>query len=73
MVADCAGLLNIPFFNVHSAADNMVQEYLENKFEEAQPKTLNDIVEALMTEPEYRQATRPASSSAARTPAAGRS
>ena len=58
MVADCARLLNIPFFNIHSAADNMVQEYLENKFEEAQPKTLDDIVNALMTEPEYRQAAR---------------
>ena len=58
MAADCARLLNIPFFNIHSAADNMVQEYLENKVEETQPKHLSDILDMLMKEPEYRQAAR---------------
>ena len=56
--ADAARLLGIPFFNIHSAADNMVQEYLETKIEEASPKYLGDIVDMLMKEPEYRQAAR---------------
>jgi len=56
--SDTARLLNIPFFNIHSAADNMVQEFLENKVEEKCPRRLEDIVDMLMEEPEYRQAAR---------------
>ncbi|WP_400240108.1 hypothetical protein [Methanomethylophilus alvi] len=52
--ADAARLLGIPMFNIHSAADNMVQEYLENKIKEAEPKRLQDVIDLLMTEPEYR-------------------
>ncbi len=51
--AETAELFNIPLFNVHSAADNMVQEYLENKIAMADPKRLGDIIDALMEEPEY--------------------
>lgn len=56
--ADAARLLDIPFFNVHSAADNMVQEFLEKRLEEKQPKYLKDIVDMLMEEPEYRYAAK---------------
>ena len=55
---DAARLLGIPLFNVHSAADNMVQSYLTGLFEEARPRTLEDIVDILMKEPEYREAAR---------------
>ncbi|MBQ4368502.1 MAG: hypothetical protein II805_01865, partial [Candidatus Methanomethylophilus sp.] len=56
--ADTARLLGIPFFNVHSAADNMVQEFLEKKVEERCPRRLEDIIDMLMEEPEYKQAAR---------------
>ena len=56
--ADSARLLGIPFFNVHSAADNMVQEFLEKKVEETSPKYLGDIVDMLMEEPEYKYAAK---------------
>ena len=56
--ADAAGLLGIPLFNVHSAADNMVQAYLTDLFEEKEPERLGDIVDALMGEPEYREAAK---------------
>ena len=56
--ADTARLLGIPFFNIHSAADNMVQEFLEKKVEERCPRRLEDIIDMLMEEPEYKQAAR---------------
>jgi hypothetical protein len=56
--ADTARLLGIPFFNIHSAADNMVQEFLEKKVEERCPRRLDDILDMLMEEPEYKQAAR---------------
>ncbi|MCQ2084699.1 MAG: hypothetical protein MJZ21_00960 [archaeon] len=57
-VADSARLLNIPFFNVHCPADNMVQDYVMNLLEQTQPKRLGDIVDMLMKEPEFKQAAR---------------
>ncbi len=55
---DAARLLGIPLFNVHSAADNMVQWYLTELFERERPRTLGDIVSVLMREPEYREAAK---------------
>ncbi|MDO5861274.1 MAG: hypothetical protein Q4Q58_00470 [Thermoplasmata archaeon] len=55
---DAARLLGIPLFNVHSAADNMVQDYLTRLFESRGPRTLGDIVDILMAEPEYREAAK---------------
>lgn len=52
--AEAAEMFGIPLFNVHSAADNMVQEYVEDIFYEARPRTVGDIVDTLMKEPEYR-------------------
>ena len=51
--ADAARMLGIPMFNVHSAADNMVQDYLTRLMDERAPRTLGDIVDVLMGEPEY--------------------
>lgn len=56
--ADAARLLGIPLFNVHSAADNMVQTYLADLFGKTEPKRLGDVVDALMGEPEFREAAR---------------
>ncbi len=52
--ADTAELLDFPLFNVHSVADNMVQEYLEKKIHDAGPERLGDIIDLLLTEPEFR-------------------
>lgn len=50
---DAARLLNFPFMCVHTPADNMVNTFLEKLFAEKQPETVGDVVEVLMTIPEY--------------------
>ena len=55
---DAAKLLGIPLFNVHSPADNMVQDYLEVPFSEKVPYRMSDIIDTLLTEPEFRSAAR---------------
>lgn len=56
--ADAARLLGIPMMNLHSPADNLVQEFLEQKVAAAEPKHLSDLTALLMKEPEYQQAAR---------------
>ncbi len=55
---DAAKLLNIPIFNLHTVADNMVQKYLSDRVAEAEPKYLSDIIDALMREPEMQVASK---------------
>ncbi|MCL2333408.1 hypothetical protein [Candidatus Methanoplasma termitum] len=55
---DAARLLDILMFNIHSPADNMVQLYLEDLIEKAEPKYLEDIIDLLMTEPEFKLASK---------------
>lgn len=55
---DAAKLLGFPLFNVHSPADNMVQDYMTGMFEDAQPRTLGDLIDVLYKEPEFREAAR---------------
>ena len=55
---DAAKLLGIPLFNIHSPADNMVQDYLEVLFSEKVPYRMSDIIDTLLTEPEFRSAAR---------------
>ena len=55
---DAAKLLDIPIMNIHSPADNCVQKFLENEFEKAKPEVLEDIVNLLMTIPEYQMAAK---------------
>lgn len=50
---DAARLLNIPFMNIHTPADNCVQRFLEDLFTEKEPKTVGDIVRLLKEIPEY--------------------
>ena len=55
---DSAKLLEIPLCNIHTPADNMVQDYLTRKFDETQPRRLRDLVDVLYTEPEFREAAK---------------
>jgi len=55
---DAARLLNIPLLNIHTPADNMVQRFLENLFEKEKPRYLGDVIDLLMTIPEYREASK---------------
>lgn len=55
---DAAKLLGFPLFNVHSPADNMVQDYMTRMFDDAQPRTLGDLIDVLYKEPEFREAAR---------------
>ena len=50
---DAARLLNIPFMNIHTPADNCVQKFLEDLFATKEPKTVGDIVRLLKEIPEY--------------------
>ncbi len=56
--ADAARILDIPLFNIHAPADNMVEEFMVNKMREEQPATLGDIIDSLLKEPEAREAAR---------------
>lgn len=56
--ADAARMLDIPLFNIHAPADNMVEEFMVNKMREEQPATLKDIIDSILKEPEAREATR---------------
>ena len=51
---DAAKLLNIPIMNIHSPADNCVQKFMEEGFEKENPRYLKDIIDWLMSIPEFR-------------------
>ena len=51
---DAARLLNMPFMNAHTPADNHVYRYLEYIFKQNKPRLVEDIVKILNTIPEYR-------------------
>lgn len=53
---DAAKILNIPFINLHTPADNMVHMFLVNLFEKNRPYKLENIIEILMNEKEYQYA-----------------
>lgn len=53
---DAARLLDIPFMCVHSPADNLVQNYLDNIVKNAEYSTLDDLLKVLQLIPEYHQA-----------------
>ena len=55
-VVDAANLLNIPLMCCHTPADNHVARYLQKLVDSQKPKTLGQIVQLLMQEPEYRSA-----------------
>jgi hypothetical protein len=50
---DAARLLDIPFMNCHTPADNCVATYLQKIFDTKKPKFLSDIIDLLLEIPEY--------------------
>lgn len=55
---DTARLLNLPLMCVHTPADNLVSQFLQNLFAEKEPYLLNDVVKILRAVPEYSSATK---------------
>jgi len=55
---DAARLLNIPIMNIHSPADNCVQRFMEDGIGKENPKYLKDIIDWLMSIPEFRESTK---------------
>lgn len=53
---DAAKLLNIPLLCCHTPADNHVTQYLQRLLDRKKPKTLANIVDLLLKEPEYQDA-----------------
>ena len=56
--ADAARLLGVPLMNIHTPADNCVEEWMRKEFEENEPRYLRDITDHLMTVPEFRMAAK---------------
>ncbi|MBP9854997.1 MAG: NGG1p interacting factor NIF3 [Candidatus Omnitrophica bacterium] len=54
---DTAKLLDIPMMCCHTPADNHVTTYLQKIMDKNKPKTLKHMIDLLMQEPEYRDAT----------------
>ena len=53
---DAARLLNFPFMCVHTAADNLAANYLQQLLNQSQYMTIADLHELLLTIPEYYEA-----------------
>ncbi|MCG9968146.1 Nif3-like dinuclear metal center hexameric protein [Pelotomaculum terephthalicicum JT] len=55
---DAARLLGIPLMCVHTAADNLVQYYLQNIINEEKPETLEELIKFMKSIPEYAEAVK---------------
>ena len=55
---DAARILNFPLMCTHTVADNMVNTYLQKKFDDQKPETLGDIIKMLKEEQEYAEAAK---------------
>lgn len=55
---DAAKLLDIPYMCAHTAADNMVNAYLERLVSKKRPKTLGALVDQLSAISEYKEAAK---------------
>jgi len=51
---DAARILGIPLMCCHTPADNHVAKYLQKLVDTKKPKTLKNVIDLLMKEPEYR-------------------
>jgi len=56
--SDAAKLLGIPFMCMHTPADNMVVDHLQDLFDKKKPDTVGDIIDMLKEIPEYQEAMR---------------
>ncbi len=54
---DAARLLDMPFMCVHTPADNHVYQFMRKLLENEKPKKVQDIVDLLITIPEYKEAS----------------
>jgi len=55
---DFARILDIPFMNIHTPADNCVNTYLDKLFKSKKPYLLKDVVDMLLRLEEYDQAAK---------------
>ncbi len=55
---DSARLLGIPFMCTHSPSDIMVQEFVQDRMNEKEPYSVNDVIGVLKEIPEYRNGIR---------------
>ena len=53
---DAARLLEMPMACIHTPCDNHVHQFLTRAFAEGQPQTVGDVLDILLTIPEYRMA-----------------
>lgn len=53
---DAARLLDLPFMCVHTPADNHAFWFITKLMEKGKPKTLHDVIDILLTVPEYQTA-----------------
>ncbi len=53
---DAARLLDMPFLCLHTPADNMVAKYLQRLLDREKPYAVSDIIDILVSVPEFRSA-----------------
>ena len=53
---EIAKLLNMPYICTHTVTDNLVYQFLKIKIEKEGPETVQDVMDMLLTIPEYQQA-----------------
>jgi hypothetical protein len=55
---DVARLLQIPYVCTHTPADNMAYRFVEKLMTKQKPKTVGDVIDALLTEPEFQKSAK---------------
>jgi len=55
---DAARILGLPLMCIHTAADNMVNSFLQKLMDEKKPETLGEVVKTLKEIPEYAEAVK---------------
>ena len=57
-VVDAAKLLNLGFMCVHTAADNLVADFVNKKIKKDKPELVRDVLKSLKELPEYKEGAR---------------
>lgn len=55
---DAAKLLNYNLINVHTPADNLVANFVDQKIKKDKPEYLGDVIKSLLEIPEYKEAAK---------------
>jgi len=58
LVVDTAKLIEVNLMNIHTPADNLVFNFLEEKIKKAKPEFVKDVLKMLYDIPEYQEAAR---------------